>query len=132
MIVRASNKAYRKDNRRSGYSRLAGISVAQRYNLRQQTDYQRQRRAWTKTRPVTIATGQRRAPTPNNEPGYLRVDSVCQGDLDDAGLYHLNAVDCVTQYEGVATCERISEAFAPGARSAAAELPLRHPGFPQR
>ena len=52
MIVRASNKAYRKDNRRSGYSRLAGISVAQRYNLRQQTDYQRQRRAWTKTRPV--------------------------------------------------------------------------------
>ena len=40
------------------------------------------------------------------------MDSVCQGDLDGAkGLYHLNAVDCVTQYEGVATCERISEAF---------------------
>lgn len=27
------------------------------------------------------------------------------------GVYHINAVDCVTQYEGVATCERISEAF---------------------
>jgi transposase InsO family protein len=27
------------------------------------------------------------------------------------GLYHINAVDCVTQYEAVATCERISEAF---------------------
>jgi hypothetical protein len=26
-------------------------------------------------------------------------------------VYHINAVDCVTQYEGVATCERISEAF---------------------
>ena len=26
-------------------------------------------------------------------------------------MYHINAVDCVTQYEGVATCERISEAF---------------------
>ncbi|MEQ1846952.1 MAG: integrase, partial [Nitrospira sp.] len=25
--------------------------------------------------------------------------------------YHINAVDCVTQYEGVATCEKISEAF---------------------
>ena len=50
------------------YARLAGISVAHRYNLRQQTDYQRQRRAWTKTRPVTIAIGQRRAPTPNNQP----------------------------------------------------------------
>ena len=94
------------------YARLAHISVAHLYNLRQQTDYQRQRRVWTKTRPVTNAIGQRRAPRPNNQPGYLRVDSVCQGDLDGAkGLYHLNAVDCVTQYEGVATCERISEAF---------------------
>ena len=27
------------------------------------------------------------------------------------GVYHINTVDCVTQYEGVATCERISEAF---------------------
>jgi hypothetical protein len=27
------------------------------------------------------------------------------------GIYHINAVDCVTQYEGVATCERISEVF---------------------
>ena len=94
------------------YTRLADISVAHLYNLRQQTDYQRQRQTWTKTRPVAIAIGQRRAPRPNNQPGYLRVDSVCQGDLDGAkGLYHLNAVDCVTQYEGVATCERISEAF---------------------
>jgi transposase InsO family protein len=94
------------------YGRLATISVAHLYNLRQQTGYQRQRRVWTKTRPVTIAIGQRRAPAPNNQPGYLRVDSVCQGDQDGVkGLYHINAVDCVTQYEGVATCERISEAF---------------------
>jgi transposase InsO family protein len=94
------------------YARLATISVAHLYNLRQQTGYQRQRRVWTKTRPVTLAIGQRRAPAPNNQPGYLRVDSVCQGDQDGVkGLYHINAVDCVTQYEGVATCERISEAF---------------------
>jgi hypothetical protein len=94
------------------YARLAVISVAHLYNLRKQTSYQRHRRVWTKTRPVTIAIGQRRAPAPNNQPGYLRVDSVCQGDQDGVkGLYHINAVDCVTQYEGVATCERISEAF---------------------
>ena len=94
------------------YARLAVISVAHLYNLRQQTGYQRHRRVWTKTRPVTIAIGERRAPAPNNQPGYLRVDSVCQGDQDGVkGLYHINAVDCVTQYEGVATCERISEAF---------------------
>jgi transposase InsO family protein len=94
------------------YARLAAISVAHLYNLRQRAGYQRHRRAWTKTRPVPIAIGQRRAPAPNNQPGYLRVDSVCQGDQDGVkGLYHINAVDCVTQYEGVATCERISEAF---------------------
>jgi transposase InsO family protein len=94
------------------YGRLATISVAHLYNLRQRAGYQRHRRAWTKTRPVTVAIGQRRAPTPNNQPGYLRVDSVCQGDQDGVkGLYHINAVDCVTQYEVVATCERISEAF---------------------
>jgi transposase InsO family protein len=94
------------------YARLAIISVAHLYNLRQQTGYQRHRRVWTKTRPVTIAIGERRAPAPNNQPGYLRVDSVHQGDQDGVkGVYHINTVDCVTQYEGVATCERISEAF---------------------
>ena len=94
------------------YERLATISVAHLYTLRKRSGYQRQRRVWTKTRPVTLPIGERRAPAPNNRPGYLRVDSVHQGDQDGVkGLYHINAVDCVTQYEGVATCERISEAF---------------------
>jgi hypothetical protein len=94
------------------YERLAGISVAHLYNLRQREGYQRQRQVWSKTRPVSIAIGERRAPAPNNQPGYLRVDSVHQGDQDGVkGVYHINTVDCVTQYEGVATCERISEAF---------------------
>ena len=94
------------------YERLAGISVAHLYNLRQREGYQRQRQVWTKTRPVSIAIGERRAPAPNNQPGYLRVDSVHQGDQDGVkGVYHINTVDCVTQYEGVATCERISEVF---------------------
>ena len=94
------------------YERLAGISVAHLYNLRQHEGYQRHRQVWTKTRPVSVAIGERRAPAPNNRPGYLRVDSVHQGDRDGIkGVYHINTVDCVTQYEGVATCERISEAF---------------------
>ena len=33
------------------YERLAGISVAHLYNLRQREGYQRQRQVWTKTRP---------------------------------------------------------------------------------
>ncbi len=94
------------------YERLAGISVAHLYNLRKAQGYQRQRQGWTKTHPVTIPIGERRAPTPHNRPGYLRVDSVHQGDQDGVkGVYHINAVDCVTQFECVATCERISEAF---------------------
>jgi transposase InsO family protein len=94
------------------YQRLATISVAHLYNLRRQPKYQQQRQAWTKTRPTGVPIGERRAPAPNNRPGYLRVDSVHQGDQDGLkGVYHINAVDCVTQYEGVATCERISEAF---------------------
>jgi transposase InsO family protein len=94
------------------YQRLATISVGHLYNLRKSVGYQRQRQVWTKTRPVTVPIGERRAPAPNNRPGYLRVDTVHQGDLDGIkGVYHINAVDCVTQYEGVATCERISEAF---------------------
>jgi transposase InsO family protein len=94
------------------YQRLVTISVAHLYNLRQRPSYQHQRQVWTKTRPVTVPIGERRAPAPNNRPGYLRVDSVHQGDQDGLkGVYHINAVDCVTQYEGVATCEKISEAF---------------------
>ena len=94
------------------YERLATISVAHLYNLRQRSGYRRQRRVWTKTRPVSIPIGERRAPAPNNQPGYLRVDTVHQGDQDGVkGLYHINAVDCVTQFEAVATCERISEAY---------------------
>ena len=94
------------------YQRMATISVAHLYNLRQRSTYQHHRQVWTKTRPTTVPIGERRAPSPNNRPGYLRVDSVHQGDQDGVkGVYHINAVDCVTQYEGVATCEHISEAF---------------------
>ena len=94
------------------YARLSGISVAHLYNLRKAPGYQRQRQARAKTHPVTTPIGERRAPAPNNRPGYLRVDSVHQGDQDGVkGVYHINAVDCVTQFECVATCERISEAF---------------------
>ena len=113
------------------YERLATISVAHLYNLRQRAGYVRHRQLWTKTRPVSIAIGERRAPAPNNQPGYLRVDSVHQGDQDGAkGLYHINAVDCVTQYEVVATCERISEAFLiPVLEALLASFPFAIRGF---
>jgi transposase InsO family protein len=94
------------------YERLGCISVAHLYNLRQRLGYTRHRQLWSKTRPLSVPIGVRRAPAPNNKPGYLRVDSVHQGDRDGLkGIYHINAVDCITQFEAVGTCERLSEAY---------------------
>ena len=53
-----------------------------------------------------------RKPRPDGKPGYLRVDSVHQGDLDkEKGVYHINLVDEVTQWEIVGCVEGISEEF---------------------
>jgi len=94
------------------YERLAGISVSHLYNLRGSKPYQSKRRHWTKTNPTAAPIGTRRAPHPEGVPGYIRIDSVHQGDLDGVkGVYHINAVDCVTQMQFVATCEKISEAY---------------------
>ncbi len=64
------------------YRRLAAISVSHLYNLRRSTGYLRQRTTMDKTRPKPCAIGERRKPQPNNRPGYIRVDTVHQGDLD--------------------------------------------------
>lgn len=113
------------------FERLAGISVSHLYNLRGGTQYQRTRRHWTKTRPTGVPIGQRRAPQPNGLPGYIRIDSVHQGDQDGMkGVYHINAVDSVTQFQLVATCEKISEAYLlPVIRQLLEEFPFVILGF---
>jgi hypothetical protein len=94
------------------YARLATISVSHLYNVRASASYRQQRLVWQKTRPAPIAIGVRKAPAPQGLPGYIRIDTVHQGDLDGAkGVYHINAVDIVTQWQLVASVERISEAF---------------------
>jgi transposase InsO family protein len=94
------------------YQRLAGISVAHLYNLRKRGGYVVCRAHWTKTKGTQIAIGERRAPSPDGRPGFIRIDSVHQGDQDGVkGVYHINAVDCETQWELVATCEKLSEAY---------------------
>jgi transposase InsO family protein len=94
------------------YQRLAGISVSHLYNLRRSTPYSRQRGTVDKTRPVQNSIGERRKPRPQGRPGYIRVDTVHQGDWDGTkGVYHVNAVDEITQFEGVASVERISERY---------------------
>ena len=96
----------------AGYERLATISVAHLYNLRAQPAYREQRVRIQKTRTKANSIGVRKAPAPDGRPGFIRIDTVHQGELDGIkGVYHINAVDCVTQWQLVACCERISEAY---------------------
>ena len=94
------------------FERLGSISVAHLYNLRNGAGYRAQRVVLTKTRGDKAAViGVRRAPAPEGRPGFIRIDSVHQGDFDGIkGLYHINAVDCVTQWEVVASVHTIAEA----------------------
>src|SRR5271157_960811 len=68
------------------YARLARISVAHLYNLRQREEYRRRRGAPEHTVAVARRWGERRRPEPLGRPGYLRVDTVHQGA---GGPYHL-------------------------------------------
>src|SRR5258707_13874507 len=81
------------------YQRLASISVAHLYNLRQQPRYREHRLHYVKTKPTAVTIGERRRPDPQGQPGYLRVDSVHQGDQPGAkGVFHIHAVEQVTQW----------------------------------
>lgn len=94
------------------YERLANISVSHLYNLRKSTGYIRQRRHFTKTQRTAVKIGERRKPNPHGQPGYIRIDTVHQGDQDKVkGVYHINAVDEVTQFEVVCSVEKISENY---------------------
>lgn len=94
------------------FERLARIAGGHLYNLRQHKTYRTQRGSFDKTRPVHVQIGERRKPEPQGKPGYLRIDSVHQGDLDGIkGLYLINAVDEVTQFQAVFATAKISEHF---------------------
>ena len=98
------------DYGQAAYARLAGISVAQIYRFRNSAAYRKRNTSYQPTRPTVIRIGERRKPQPRGWPGYLRIDTVHQGDRDgQKGIYHINAVDEVTQWEIVAATPQISE-----------------------
>ena len=113
------------------YERLAGISVAHIYNLRRRTRYRERRAHYTKTRAVVVAIGERRRPDPQGRPGFLRVDTVHQGDLDGVkGVYHINAVDEVTQWQVVGAVAAITQThLEPVLRAILAQFPFPIRGF---
>jgi hypothetical protein len=92
------------------FERLAKLSNGHLYNLRQNPRYGL--RTYEKTRPTTVQIGERKKPVPNAQPGFLRIDTVHQGDSPEGkGIYHINAVDEITQWQAVLATPRISEAW---------------------
>ena len=124
-IKKICERAFQQGDDR--YERLATISISHLYNLRQSKTYERTRGNKNSTRSTQRAIGVRRRPDPQGRPGYIRVDTVHQGDKDGVkGLYHINAVDEVTQYEVVCTVEKISERYlVPVLESLLAGFPFR-------
>jgi len=96
----------------SEFGNISRISVAHLYNLRRSNTYRNITRRFTKTKPAVSRIGERARPDPKGQPGYIRIDTVHQGDFNEhKGVYHINAVDEITQWEIVASVERISEAY---------------------
>lgn len=97
---------------RKEYRRVSCISASHIYNLRHQKGYRKQALYHTKTHPSSRSIGERRKPQPEGKPGYLRVDSVHQGDRENQkGVYPINTIDEVTQFQVVACVEKISEHY---------------------
>jgi len=92
------------------YSNIGQISVAHIYNLRATRQYQSHCLTIKKTQSNQVPIGERRKPDPCLRPGFLRVDSVHQGDWGkQKGVYHVNITDETTQWEIVGAVEKISE-----------------------
>lgn len=112
MVKKLCERAYHEFGEVS-YLRLSTISVAHIYNLRKSSGYKKIRIHYEKTKSNKgVHIGERRKPQANGSPGYIRIDTVHQGDLDGIkGVYHINAVDEVTQFEIVVSVEKISEVY---------------------
>lgn len=111
-VKKLCERAYHEFDEQA-YQRLSSISVSHIYNLRKSAGYKKIRVHYEKTKsPKGVHIGERRKPYADGKPGYIRIDTVHQGDYDgQKGVYHINAVDEFTQFEIIATVEKISEAY---------------------
>jgi transposase InsO family protein len=98
--------------RHMDFRNISQISIAHLYNLRRSHLYRSITRRYTKTKPAVVKIGEQAKPATGGSPGYVRIDTVHQGDdLGQKGVYHINAVDEVTQWEIVASVEKIAESY---------------------
>jgi len=96
------------------YENISRISVSHLYNIRNHNRQYGSSPAlfFRHTAKTAADIGIRRKPQPYGKPGYLRVDTVHQGDLDKIkGVYHINIIDEVTQYEMIAAAKGVSYHF---------------------
>lgn len=116
------------------YERLSKISSSHIYNLRVTRQYESVLgSSFEKTKATTVPIGSRRKPEPNGRPGYIRVDTVHQGDCVGEngeglkkGVYHINLVDEETQWEIAGSVAGISERFlAPLLEQLIKQFPFR-------
>jgi transposase InsO family protein len=105
------------------FERLSRISASHIYNLRHRVSYQRMGKIFTKTKPRVVNIGKREKPDPQGKPGFLRVDTVHQGDKNkQKGVYFINVIDEVTQWEFVFCVKTISERYLKGVLQALYKL----------
>lgn len=112
---------------REQYEHLSEISPAHIYNLRRLRLYRETNQHYQRTKPTSVAIGERRKPDPSGRPGFLRVDSVHAGDstAGGKGVYYINLVDEVLQWEVVLCVEKLSERYLkPALQTALALLPF--------
>ena len=109
------------------FVRLRNISLGHIYNLRGTERYKGKALIYTETNPVSVPIGERRKPQPYGKPGFLRVDSVHQGDLDkQKGVYHITLVDEVVQWQIEVCVKGISYQFLlPALKAALLEFPFK-------
>ena len=95
------------------YLNISHISVSHIYNLKKKVSYLRSITSYQKTnKDKGKNIGQRCKPQPQERPGYLRVDTIHQGDQEkQKGVYNINTVDGLTQREVIAATEKITEEY---------------------
>lgn len=100
------------------YQNISKISSSHINNLRQNPVY---KRSWVNaTKPRQINIGETRKPENNAIPGSIRVDTVHQRDV-----YHINAVDEITQWEVVVCVPQLTEkALKPALKILLSQFPF--------
>ena len=120
-----------KVHRQAQYERRASISASHIYNLRRTRAYREHHVHHTKTRASAVSIGERRKPDPRGQPGFVRVDTVHQGESPKGkgSLSH----QCCRHSDAMAgrglLRNHLRGPFIASFRGDTASIPLPYPGL---